>query len=70
MHQAIISSNSSHERIYKASSRSAIKAIMDLGYCESGKVVRIYSRRAACFLRHGGRPRMAVNTTVAQFERR
>lgn len=44
MYQAIISSNSSHERIYEVSGRSAIKVALDLGRCEVGEVVRIYSK--------------------------
>ena len=44
MYQAVISSNSSHERAYEVSSRSAIKAAMDLGRCEGGEVVRIYNK--------------------------
>ena len=44
MYQAIISSNSCHERVCEVSSRSAIKAAMDLGRCEGGEVVRIYNK--------------------------
>lgn len=44
MYQAVISSNSSHDRVHSVSSQSAIKAALDLGRCEGGEVVRIYNK--------------------------
>lgn len=44
MYKAVISSNSSHERAYETCSQSAIKAALDLGRCEGGEVVRVYSK--------------------------
>lgn len=41
MFKCIISSNSSHAREYRVSTRSAVKAAQELGRCEGGEVVEI-----------------------------
>ena len=41
MYKCVIWSNSSHEREYTVTSKSAMRAAIELGCCEGGEVVQI-----------------------------
>ena len=43
MNKCIISSNNSHEREYEVETSSALKAAQELGRCEGGEDVSVYS---------------------------